>query len=191
MWRAGSRPRHDHGGIVACNNQVVLEMFTDQAREAVARAEQEAREMGHAAIHVEHLLLGLLCDDESAVGRVLADFAVTVEPVRFLVRERLGLNTSLPSQRQLPFSPDAKGVLRSAHRIGMGEPRPEHLLLAILVRGQAGACGILRDLGADPNRIRFETKKRTSPLSATSSDTKPGARVRSAIVKALGELDLG
>jgi ATP-dependent Clp protease ATP-binding subunit ClpC len=167
----------------------MFETFSHEAREAIARAEQEARQMGHAAVHVEHLLLGLLSDHGSVVDQVFADFAVTIDPVRVLVRERLGLYSSSPTVGQLTFSPDAKDVLRSAYRFGMGEPRPEHLLLAILGRGQASACEILRDVGTDPDRIRFATKKLARPSNAMRQDAEPGGSVRHVVVEAIDELD--
>ena len=34
------------------------------------------------------------------------------------------------------------------------------MLIVLTARGEGGASEILRALGADPNRIRFETKKR-------------------------------
>lgn len=37
-------------------------MFTEQARKAIGRAQDEAREMGHESVQVEHLLLGLFSD---------------------------------------------------------------------------------------------------------------------------------
>src|SRR5262249_16291260 len=42
-----------------------FEHFSPRARQAVARAQDEARELGHAAIGTEHLLLGVL-DDSTA-----------------------------------------------------------------------------------------------------------------------------
>jgi ATP-dependent Clp protease ATP-binding subunit ClpA len=38
----------------------VFETFKEPAREAIARAQDEAREMGHEMVGVEHLLLDLL-----------------------------------------------------------------------------------------------------------------------------------
>jgi hypothetical protein len=87
------------------------------------------------------------------------------------------------------FSPEAKDGLRSANRFGLGEPGTEHMLIVIVGRGEGGACEILRVLGADPHRIRFDTKKRAWPGAG------PGARptvrlVGSVPLKSL-ELDFG
>jgi hypothetical protein len=110
----------------------------------------------------------------------------TVEPVRELVRERLAVGPGSCPEGQLPFSPTAKDALRSAYRFGMGEPGTEHLLVVLTRGGEGGASEILRALGADPNRIRFETKKRAWPSSA------PGPRVELRVHKGiLEELDFG
>jgi ATP-dependent Clp protease ATP-binding subunit ClpC len=52
----------------------MFETFKEPAREAIARAQDEAREMGHEMVGVEHLLLGLVSDQNSTAGRVLAQF---------------------------------------------------------------------------------------------------------------------
>ncbi|MFZ0973658.1 MAG: Clp protease N-terminal domain-containing protein [Solirubrobacteraceae bacterium] len=157
------------------------------------RAQDEARGRGHGTVEVEHLLLGLFSDQDGIAGRVFADFGLAVEPVRALVRERLGVGSDSLAEGRMAFSPEAKDALRSANRFGMGEPGTEHMLLVIVRRGEGGACDILRVLGADPQRIRFETKKQAWP----SSVPEPGARtgelrlVRSVSVESLGELDFG
>lgn len=47
----------------------------------------------------------------------------------------------------------------------MGERGTEHMLIVLLARGEGGASQILRALGADPNRIQSEMKKRAWPAS--------------------------
>lgn len=135
------------------------------------RAQEEAREQGHVTVQVEHLLVGLFSDRDGIAGRVLADFGLTVGPVRDLVRARLGVGSGSPPEGMARFSPEAKNALRSAHRIGMGEPGTEHMLLVIVRRGEGGACEILRALGADPHGMRFEIKKRAWPSSLGPSSS--------------------
>jgi ATP-dependent Clp protease ATP-binding subunit ClpC len=168
----------------------VFEAFTEQAREAIVRAQREARDMGHGAVQVEHLLLGLFSDEDDIVDRVWADFGLTIQPVREMVRERLGVGSGSRPEGQLPFSPTAKDALRSAHRFGMGEPGTEHMLVVLTVRGEGGASEVLRALGADPNRIRFETKKRAWPSSVPGPGSRGQLRVtiREGL---LDELDFG
>lgn len=176
----------------ACDTDGLFEMFTEQAREAIVRAQDEARELGHRTVRIEHLLLGLFSDQDGIPGRVFADFGLTIEHLRDLVRERLGVGVGSPAHGKVPFSPEAEDALRSANRVGMGEPGTEHMLIVIVRRGEGGACEILRALGADPHRIRFETKTRAWPSSFPEPGTRPTVRlVRSVPAESLGELDFG
>lgn len=56
--------------------------FNALMQEALARAENEAAEAGESAVGIEHLLLGLLGDDESVAVSVLESFDVTLFAVR-------------------------------------------------------------------------------------------------------------
>jgi ATP-dependent Clp protease ATP-binding subunit ClpC len=176
--------------VIGCDTSGVFDRFTVGARQAIVRAQDEAREMGHGTVQVEHLFLGLVSDHDGIAGRVLADFGVTIEPVRELVLQRLGVGSGSPVEGEVLFSPEAKDALRSANRFGLGEPGTEHMLIVIVGRGEGGTCEILRVLGADPHRIRFDTKKRAWPGAG------PGARptvrlVGSVPLESLGELDFG
>jgi ATP-dependent Clp protease ATP-binding subunit ClpC len=165
----------------------VFETFEKSAREAIERAQDEAREMGHGMVGVEHLLLGLVSDQNSTAGRVLAESGLTITSLREVVRERLDPGLNPTSKGQLRFSAEAKDALNSAHRFGLNEPGTEHMLLVLVGRGERGACEILRARGADPAQIRFATKKQAWP----SSFAGPGPSVEGRSVRYSGELDFG
>ena len=59
----------------------VFERFTERARQVVVLAQDEARSLGHGYIGTEHLLLGLLREEEGLGARVLASLGVTVDEV--------------------------------------------------------------------------------------------------------------
>ena len=76
----------------------------------------------------------------------------------------------------------------------MGAPATEHILIVIVRNGDGGACEILRALGADPHRIRFETKKRAWPSSFPESGVRSTGELRlvgSVPLESLSELDFG
>ena len=100
----------------------LFETFTVDAREAIIHAQDEAQEMGHGPVQVEHLLVGLFSDHDGIAGRVLADFGLTIGAVCDLVRQRLGVGSTSAPGLQLRFSPEAEDALRSAHQFGIGEP---------------------------------------------------------------------
>src|SRR5438477_84534 len=60
----------------------MFERFTDPARQVVVLAQDEARALKHNYIGTEHLLLGILREQEGGAGRVLEELGVTVEDVR-------------------------------------------------------------------------------------------------------------
>src|SRR5689334_12827712 len=60
----------------------MFERFTHGARDAVIRAQHEARELQQSPIGTQHLLLALLADDTSPVAVALREQGVTADPVR-------------------------------------------------------------------------------------------------------------
>jgi ATP-dependent Clp protease ATP-binding subunit ClpC len=60
----------------------VFERFTEQARQALVLAHEEACALKHRYIGTEHMLLGLLRQQEGLAARVLAPLGIAAEPVR-------------------------------------------------------------------------------------------------------------
>ena len=56
----------------------MFERFTERARQVVVLAQDEARALRHNYIGTEHLLLGLLREEEGLAARVLGELGVTV-----------------------------------------------------------------------------------------------------------------
>lgn len=145
--------------------------FTEQAAETVDRARHESRAFGHGSVEPEHLLLGLCADRNGIAGRVLSDMGITIDPMRDLVRERLGHGSEPQTGGPTPLSTSTMELIvaaRSAVRTiptargDRGEPQlgTEHLLLAVGSVTEGGAFAVLRELGADPDMIRSEVKRR-------------------------------
>ena len=137
--------------------------FTKEARAVVLRAEEEAKKLGHGQVGTEHLLLGLLLGEEETAARVLKTLGVELEPTRAGIVSALGTGDCLKAGKTLPFTPRAKRVLehslREALDLQHNHIGTEHILLG-LVRERSGlAARLLRDLGADAERVRAETKQ--------------------------------
>ena len=60
----------------------MFERFTDAARASVARAQEEAREMGSGHIGTEHLLIALAREPQGLGGRVLRHVGVNADALR-------------------------------------------------------------------------------------------------------------
>ena len=87
----------------------MFERFTERARQVVVLAHEEARSLKHRQIDSEHILLGLLREEEGIdiAGRVLESLDITVERVRAEVVRTVGAGAELPSG-QIPFTPNTK-----------------------------------------------------------------------------------
>src|ERR687893_110543 len=101
----------------------MFERFTERARKVVVLAQEEARHFNHNYIGTEHLLLGLLREDEGVAARALASLNVTLDEVREQVESIVGYGEE-GTGAQAPFTPRSKKVLREVVRmLGGGRGR--------------------------------------------------------------------
>jgi ATP-dependent Clp protease ATP-binding subunit ClpC len=137
----------------------VFERLTPAARQAVDFARQEAHSLRHKHIGTEHILLGLLRQDDGVAARVLASLGVTSEAVRDEVAH-LVLSGAPLSADQIPFTPRVKEVFELAldEAAGLNETHvgTEHLLLAIVRENKGVAARVLDEFDADADKIHSE-----------------------------------
>src|SRR6478752_1172913 len=137
----------------------MFERFTERARQVVVLAQDEARTLKHNYIGTEHILLGLLREEEGLAARVLESLDITVERVRAQVVRIVGSGEEVTSG-QIPFTPRAKKVLelalREALSLGHNYIGTEHILLGLVRENEGVAARILLDFDADAEKIRNE-----------------------------------
>jgi ATP-dependent Clp protease ATP-binding subunit ClpA len=137
----------------------LFERFTERARQVVVLAQDEARALKHNYIGTEHILLGLLREEEGLAARVLESLDITVEEVRAQIARIVGQGDEVTTG-QIPFTPRAKKVLelalREALSLGHNYIGAEHLLLALAREGDGVAARILLDFDASPRTIARE-----------------------------------
>ncbi len=125
----------------------------------VVLAQEEARTLKHNYIGTEHILLGLLREEEGLAARVLESLDITVERVRAQVVRIVGSGEEVTSG-QIPFTPRAKKVLelalREALSLGHNYIGTEHILLGLVRENEGVAARILLDFDADSDKIRNE-----------------------------------
>jgi ATP-dependent Clp protease ATP-binding subunit ClpC len=136
----------------------VFERFTERARQAIVLAQDEARRLKHNYIGTEHILLGLLREDEGLAARVLAELGVGIEDVRAHVIAEVGEGHEHVASGRIPFTPRAKKVLelalRESLRLGHNYIGTEHMLLAVGRENSGVAMRILWDLGVGEENLR-------------------------------------
>ena len=137
----------------------VFERFTERARQAVVLAQDESRRLGHGHIGTEHILLGLLREEEGIAARVLEAMDVTLDDVRDEVL-RVVPRGEAATTGQIPFTPRGKKALELALReaVAMGHDHigTEHVLLGLARVDDGVAARILRERDVEPERLRTE-----------------------------------
>ena len=144
--------------------------FTPRAEEALRLSQEAAEEMGHGYVGSEHLLLGLIREEEGIAHRVLSEYGVTDEMVCDVLQRSVGkgLSGTAPSQG---LTPRAKSVVElavsEAARMGSSYIGTEHLLMGILREGGNMALRILRTMGVDPKKMYSSIVQKLNDTSHT------------------------
>ena len=139
--------------------------FTPTAEEALRLAQEAAGELGHGYVGTEHLLLGLMREDEGLAHTVLTEAGLTDDLLTEMVRKSVGsgLPGSNPAQG---LTPRAKRVVEIAMedsiRGGYAYIGTEHLLAGILREGNNMAVRILRSAGVDARQLYTALMKKLS-----------------------------
>ncbi len=144
----------------------MFERFTERARQVVVLAQEEARILKHNYIGTEHILLGLLREEEGVAGRVLESFDLTVDRVRAQVVRIVGSGEDV-SSNQIPFTPSAKKVLELALQEALmfrhNYIGTEHILFGLVRENEGVAARILLDFDADSEKLRNEVFRVSDP----------------------------
>ena len=130
---------------------------SDRARQALVNAEEEARTLHHSYVGTEHVLLGLLREEDGAAARALASLGVSYVGVHAGVVAMMGLGVDT-SDGELQFTEPAQAAIaragREASGLGAESVGTDHILLALTRDPGGAAARILTQLDADPAAIR-------------------------------------
>jgi ATP-dependent Clp protease ATP-binding subunit ClpC len=136
----------------------MFEKFTERGRKVIIYAREEAEKRQNDYLGTEHLLLGLLREEESLPMIILKKMGLSAEELRMEVERNLPTGSNILTFGDIPFTPRAKKVLElaveEARLLGHSYIGSEHLLIG-LIREDAGIAGkILRSLGANLLGVR-------------------------------------
>ena len=157
----------------------MFERFTNQSRYAIVAAQEEARSLDHDYIGSEHLLLGLLREDQGTSARALASAGITLEAARHDVEALIGRGERPPSGH-IPFTRPAKKCLelslREALQLGHRYIGTGHLLLGLMSQGDSAAVKVLGRLGADLDQLRARVIQELEDHPENQDDLSYAAR---------------
>lgn len=136
----------------------MFEKFTERGRKVIIYAREEAEKRQNDYLGTEHLLLGLLRDEDSLPIIILKKMGLSADELRMEVERNLPTGSNILTFGDIPFTPRAKKVLElaveEARLLGHSYIGSEHLLIG-LIREEAGIAGkILRSLGANLLGVR-------------------------------------
>jgi len=137
-----------------------FEKFSERARRVLTIAQEEARNLNHSYIGTEHILLGLVREEEGVAARVLTNLGIGLGKVRSAVEFIIGRGEK-PGTGETGLTPRAKKVIElaidEARQLGHNYIGTEHLLLGLLREGEGVASSVLDSFGITLERARAET----------------------------------
>lgn len=139
-----------------------FEKFSERARKVLTYAQEEAQHLNHSYIGTEHILLGLLREEEGVAAKVLTNLGAGLNKVRASVEFIIGRGEK-PSAGETGLTPRARRVIElaidEARYLGHNYIGTEHLLLGLLREGEGIASGVLDSFGITLDRARAETTR--------------------------------
>jgi len=134
-----------------------LQLLNGRARRVLDLAKEEALGFDHNYLGTEHLLLGLVREEEGSAGRYLASRGIALEKVRDAVMHHIG-GGDAAAAGEPEYTPRTRRALaltvEAARGLGHDRIGTEHVLLGLAREGQGIAAGILERMGVDLDELR-------------------------------------
>ena len=160
-----------------------FEKFSERARRVLTFAQEEAQHFNHSYIGTEHILLGLVREDEGVAAKVLLNLGVGLSKVRSAVEFIIERNEK-PSTGDIGLTPRAKRVIElaidEARSLGHNYIGTEHLLLGLLREGEGIAASVLDSFSINLERTRAEIVRVISQTTARPRANRTTSRTPSA-----------
>jgi ATP-dependent Clp protease ATP-binding subunit ClpA len=155
----------------------MFERYTERARRVLFFSRYEASQYGSKEIGTEHILLGLLHEGKGLAHRLLIDAGLQPERLREEVSLRFAFHERIPTNVEIPFTGEAKRVLKhaveEADRLKHNYIGTEHLLLGLLHDPNTVAGSILEAGGLELGAARDAIVALLDSLTAQPPDTRP------------------
>ena len=150
----------------------MFERYTEKARRVIFFARYEASQYGSSVIDTEHILLGLLREDQPLMRHLRLDLGPEIrDEIDKSVRRGERISTSV----EMPLSADSKKILQlaaeEADRLADRHVGTEHILLGVLRVEKALAAKLLVAKGAKVDAIRERIARR--PVASLAASNKP------------------
>lgn len=159
--------------------------FTERSRRVILLAQEEAGKMNAGHVGTEHLLLGLVRENEGVAAQVLVKMGVSLAKVRREIEGEVQ-HSSKPTPGEPKLTPKAKRVLElaadEARRMRHSYIGTEHLLLALLREKDGLAATVLRRLGLNLEKARVQVLEYLVPDEPVLASSSPFGEERPQLV---------
>ena len=136
--------------------------FTEQAWNAIALSTQAASELGHNYVGTEHLLVGLLLEEEGVAARVLDANGVKADKVKELISQLIFPNQNVGTIGETVYTPGAVRVLNQSYREAVRFKAPligtEHLLIATIRESDCAAVRLLNTMDVSLQKLYVDLR---------------------------------
>ena len=136
--------------------------FTEQAWNVSALSTQAASELGHNYVGTEHLLVGLLLEEEGVAARVLDANGVKADKVKELISQLIFPNQNVGTIGETVYTPGAVRVLNQSYREAVRFKAPligtEHLLIAMIRESDCAAVRLLNTMDVSLQKLYVDLR---------------------------------
>ncbi|MHC4601474.1 MAG: Clp protease N-terminal domain-containing protein [Planctomycetota bacterium] len=165
----------------------MLEVFSANAREAMALARMEAHYFSDERIRPEYLLIAILEVRQSSGGGWLKARGLSAEVARYTLRRMSGKQVGRETGRDIPYAKIVKRVLEIAidYAVQAGENfiGTSHILMGILEGGEEPSRPLLEAMKVDPDALARELSDSLRPPGGAPEPAKGGGEEPSILGK--------
>ncbi len=156
-----------------------FDKFSERARRVLTLAQDEAQRLNHSYIGTEHILLGLVKEEDGVAAKILVSMGVSLTKVTQAVEYIIGPGEK-PQTAATGLTSRAKRVLElaidEARQMGHSYIGTEHLLLGLLREGDGVAAKVLDSFNVNIERARSEVTRFFSQNAARPRVTRATSR---------------
>ncbi|MDD4088655.1 MAG: Clp protease N-terminal domain-containing protein, partial [Tissierellia bacterium] len=121
--------------------------LNNSARNALSFAQEEVKNLRQNVLGTEHILLGLMIEQESIAGKLLRD-KLDIDKVREIIKNSTGMGDSVPEY--ITISPRTKNIMELARQFATQLKMPyvgsEHILLGLIEEGEGIGAQIIKSI---------------------------------------------
>ncbi|MGB4594465.1 MAG: ATP-dependent Clp protease ATP-binding subunit [Anaerolineaceae bacterium] len=136
-----------------------INQFTQKAKHVLSFTQSEAERLGVESINTNHLLAGLLLEEDSISQRVLKDLGLDIEALKLHL---IPTGIIIPAEK-IHLDEEIKQAIEEAveeaRQSGQSSVGTEHLLLGLAKNENSQGMQTLLKLGITPEQVRRQTRR--------------------------------